>query len=179
MPPPSPRMLSGHRHLSGCSAEGFKQHVNRACLTQQFYLLFPTVLLLMKQNRLSLIRENKPALTTWPMVGGFAEISSERFGLLVVGNDLDGLPKLLVETCILARNKRNQSNQCFSDEVGGKTCEECTISTSDCSEPCVYGQPSGCELFLMQILLSCFSCSPLLLELKEKRFFNFDCFKED
>lgn len=96
-----------------------------------------------------------------------------------VCNDLDGLPKLLVETCILARNKRNQSNQCFSDEVGGKTCEECTISTSDCSEPCVYGQPSGCELFLMQILLSCFSCSPLLLELKEKRFFNFDCFKED
>lgn len=42
----------------------------------------------------------------------------------------------------------------------------------------VYRQPSGCEVFLMQILLSCFSCSPLLFQLK-KRFFKVGCFKED
>lgn len=31
-----------------------------------------------------------------------------------------------------ARNKRDWSNQCFSDKVGGKTCEECSISISYC-----------------------------------------------
>lgn len=77
-----------------------------------------------------------------------------------------------------SRNKRDWSNQCFLDKVGGKNCEECSISISYCQEPCVYRQPSGCEVFLMQILLSCFSCSPLLFQLK-KRFFKVGCFKED
>lgn len=76
------------------------------------------------------------------------------------------------------KETKDGSNQCFLDKVEGKTCEECSISISYCQEPRVYRQPSGCEVFLMQILLSCFSCS-LLFELKEKRFFNFGCFKED
>lgn len=78
-----------------------------------------------------------------------------------------------------ARNKSKWSNQCFSDKVGGKTSEERSISIYYCEEPCVYRRPSGCEVFLMQIPLSCLSCSPQLLELKEKRFFKFGCFKED
>jgi len=124
-------------------------------------------------------QESRCAVPAWPTVGRVAEISVQGLVGLVVWNDPDHVPEPLVEKYSSMPGTRDWSNQCFLDKVGGKACEECSISISYCWEPCVCRQPSGCEVFLMQILFSCFSCSPLLFQPKEKRVFKFGCFKED
>lgn len=110
--------------------EGVKESMTRVGLTRLFNLLFPTLLSFHEQKRL---REKQMHHYPLPCGGKTCWDCSERFGLFSYlkwsgpsSQTAGGKVQLN------ARKKRDWSNQCFLDKVGGKTCEECSISISYC-----------------------------------------------